>query len=138
MLHVKLLDENVPLPKRQTRGSGGYDIYTPVAHIIPSGTRVNIPVAQVFGIPEGYVGFLKSRSSMARVGIDVVGGVIDSDYTGEVSVLLQNTTSCDHHLKEHQRIAQLVILPVFTGDVQRVFDLRETRRGAGGFGSTGR
>ena len=89
------------------------------------------------GIPEGYVGFLKTRSSMALIGIDVVGGVIDSDYRGEVAVILHNTTPSVYNVKAGRRIAQLVILPVFTGPVQIVSDLDATGRGSGGFGSTG-
>ena len=139
MLHLQLLDPNVPLPKRQTEGSAGFDIHARTGYAIPCGERICIDTGIAVRIPDGHVGFLKTRSSMAIQGIDVQGGVIDSDYTGEIKVILSNasTTSSVYHVKAHQRIAQLVILPIFTGSVSRLTCLSVTKRGNGGFGSTG-
>lgn len=136
MLQVKIVSAVTP-PGRQTDGAAGYDIFAPASRDIDPGARLKIPTGIAVGIPEGYVGFLKTRSSMALIGIDVVGGVIDSDYRGEVAVILHNTTPSVYNVKAGRRIAQLVILPVFTGPVQIVSDLDATGRGSGGFGSTG-
>ena len=139
MLQVKIVNAAGAFPpERQTDGAAGYDLYAPAPITIAPGARQKIPMGIAVSIPDGYVGFLKTRSSMALVGIDVVGGVIDSDYRGEVAVILHNTdTSSAYRVSARQRIAQLVVLPVFTGGVHVVTDLDMTRRGSGGFGSTG-
>ena len=138
MLYVQLLDSNVPLPKRQTEGSAGYDIHARTGYAIPCGERICVETGIAVRIPDGHVGFLKTRSSMAVQGIDVQGGVIDSDYTGEIKVILSNASSTNvYHVKAHQRIAQLVVLPIFTQSVARLTCLSVTKRGNGGFGSTG-
>lgn len=136
MFQVQILDTVTP-PARQTDGAAGYDICAPTSVNVPPGAREKIPTGIVVGIPKGHVGFLKTRSSMALAGIDVAGGVIDSDYRGEVAVILHNTTSSAYHVPAGRRIAQLVVLPVFTAPVQIVTDLDATVRGSGGFGSTG-
>lgn len=138
MLHVQLLDPNVPLPKRRTEGSAGYDIHARTGYAIPCGERVCVETGIAVRIPDGHVGFLKTRSSMAGQGIDVQGGVIDSDYTDEIRVILSNASPTNvYHVKAHQRIAQLVVLPVFTGPVGRLTCLSVTKRGNRGLGSTG-
>ena len=137
-LHVQLLDPNVPLPRRQTEGSGGYDVHSRTGYIIPCGERECIDTGIAVKIPDGHVGILKTRSSMALKCVDVQGGVIDSDYTGEIKVILSNASTTDaYHVKAHQRIAQLLVIPVFTGPVSRLDSLDATKRGSGGFGSTG-
>lgn len=138
MLQVKLTGEyDVVPPKRETDGAAGYDIYAVTDCVIRPRCRTKIPTGLVFRIPDQHVGMLKTRSSMALMGIDVVGGVIDSDYRGEVAVILHNTSTKDYEVRIHQRIAQLVVLPVFTGAITVVDDLPSSRRGEGGFGSTG-
>lgn len=137
MFRVKPLVPSVPLPARQTDGSAGYDMHSVEAHTVDPGCRVRVPTGMAIAVPSGHAGVLKTRSSMALVGIDVCGGVIDSDYTGEVSVILHNTSDVAYSVKLHQRIAQLLIVPVFTAAVQVVEDLEPTARGADGFGSTG-
>ena len=138
MLHVQLLDLNVPLPKRQTEGSAGYDVHARTGYTIPCGGRTCVETGIAVRIPDGHVGFLKARSSMALQGIDVQGGVIDSDYTGEIKVILSNASPVnEYHVNAHQRVAQLVVLPIFTGPVRPLACLSVTKRGDGGFGSTG-
>lgn len=137
-LHVEPLDPNVPLLKRQTEGSGGYDIHSRTGCIIPCGERACVDTGIAVRIPDGHVGILKTRSSMALKCVDVQGGVIDSDYTGEIKVILSNASPVDaYHIKAHQRIAQLLVIPAFTGPVSRLDSLAVTKRGSGGFGSTG-
>jgi len=89
-------------------------------------------------IPEGYVGLLCIRSSLAKQGAYLLNGigVIDSDYRGEVRMLMGCTGSVV--ITKHDRIGQLVVVPCFTGPAQPVTELDKTERGEGGFGSTGR
>ena len=108
------------------------DVVVPAKEFAPmihTGVRVSIPT--------GYFGLVKERSSMAAKGIFVMGGVIDSGYTGEILVNLANVSGYDYVIKAGDRIAQLIILPcsaVFElGDVEE-----DTERGVRGFGSTGR
>lgn len=137
MLPVQRLGEAATLPKRMTHGAGGYDLYAAVYTSVPPGARVKVPTGLAVQIPEGHVGLLKTRSSMAAAGVDVVGGVLDADYTGEVFVLLHNTTTVPYAINVGQRIAQLVMPRIFSGDAGWVGSLAATARGSGGFGSTG-
>ena len=101
--------------------------------LVPTGLRV--------AIPEGYEGQVRPRSGLAvRHGISMVNtpGTIDSDYRGEIRVLLINLSDSIVQLEKGERIAQLVICPVVRAEIAVVEQLDETERGAGGFGSTGR
>jgi dUTP pyrophosphatase len=103
---------------------------------LDKGARVVIPCGWCFEIPPGFYGEVKSRSGAAKRGLVVVPGTIDSDYRGEVAILVE--AHDDVTIKHGERIAQLVIQPVARCEVQVVEELGETVRGAGGFGSTGR
>ena len=101
--------------------------------LIPTGIHV--------AIPEGYYGQVLGRSSLAMKGIVIPGGVIDSSYRGEIQVILINLGAQPFVVNPGDRIAQLVILSIYTGApmrVERLEDLGATERGATGFGSTGR
>ena len=111
-LQVKILDAAVPPPERKTDGAGGYDVCPPVSVSVAPGKREKIPTGLAVRVPDG----------LALEGVDVVGGV-DSDYRGEVAVLLHNTTTSVYHVWARQRIAQLVVVPVFVGRVRAVSDL---------------
>ena len=137
MLSVQLLREAATLPKRMTQGAGGYDLCAAEDTTVAPGARVKVATGLAMQIPEGHVGLLKTRSSTAVAGVDVVGGVLDADYTGEVFVLLHNTTAAPYAVNVGQRIAQLVVPRIFSGDVGWVGSLAATARGSGGFGSTG-
>ena len=89
--------------------------------------------------PEGYAGIMKDRSSMARkFGIHVMGGVYDAGYRGEYNVELINLSGQEQHISIHQKIAQLVIMPVVIGTLTQVDELSDSSRGEGRFGSTGK
>ena len=113
----------------------GYDLFARHA----SRVRTNVRSFDLaFAIPSGYVGVIKSRSSMALRCLDVEAGVIDSDYRGNVQVLLHNCSAQPIAVDKGSKIAQLLVLPVFDGKVCEWEDLPDTERGEGGFGSTGR
>ena len=116
------------LPRMQTEGAAGRDI----AAFLPEGELT---------IPAGFGGFLLARSSWgAKYGVALANGVglIDSDYRGEVQVALINHSGADFTVRDGDRVAQLVLLPVPAVTLLETETLDETARGTGGFGSTGR
>lgn len=143
------LDEGGILPTRAHETDAGLDLYTPVDVAVerckwtPSeGLTVGSAVIDTgvhVEIPKGYTGFIKSKSGLAvKHGLTAAGGVIDSGYTGSVVVKLFNHTSTSYEFKAGEKIAQLVLLPIITPDLEVVDSLEDTERGDGGFGSTGR
>ena len=127
------------IPTQARKWDAGYDLYSTSAKtILAPGDRSSFGTGIAVAIPEGYVGYIKPRSGLAaRHGIDVLGGVIDAGYRGEVKVLLVNTGKVDADIAHGERIAQLVIQPVASVEFIEVEALEESERGTGGFGSTG-
>mgnify|MGYP002621373870 FL=1 len=131
------------IPEYKTAGAAGCDVCAFLAEdvTIKSGTRAMIPTGLSFSIPEGFEIQVRPRSGLAaKNGVTVLNtpGTIDSDYRGEVKVILVNLGSEDFVVKNGERIAQLVVAPVTLGKFVPVAALDETERGSGGFGSTGR
>lgn len=133
--------EGLPLPTYQTSGAAGLDICAASAVRLTGGRASVVPTGFAIEIPHGYEVQVRSRSGMAsKQGVFVVNspGTIDSDYRGEVGVILATTNPNDVvHIKRGDRIAQLVVAPVTHVEVTEVEELTSTRRGLGGFGSTG-
>lgn len=133
------LTEDATLPMRGTPGSAGYDLVSREGMCIGPGERKLVSTGVGWTeIPECCVGFIKPRSGMAlKHGMDVMAGVIDSDYAGEINVLLINHSDVDYVIQAGDRVAQLVVLQWFyltpTKDEEVANDSRE-----GGYGSTGR
>ena len=125
---------------RAHEDDAGFDICTSVDFEIPAGKQVTIPTGLHVAIPKGYVGIIKPRSGLSmRVGTDTLAGVVDAGYRGEVKVVL---TALDAPVTFHRndKIAQMIVLKRYTGEVTRVDSLEElgeTDRGTNGFGSTG-
>ena len=135
-------DQEIPLPKYMTEYSSGMDLYAAVEEEVSlePGERKLIPTGIAVSIPEGYEGQVRPRSGLAlRAGVTLVNtpGTIDADYRGEIGVLLINLGGQPFKVKRGDRIAQLVIAPVFQATVELVDELDETPRSAGGFGHTG-
>ena len=133
----------VPLPRYQTDGSAGMDLHAALLEamtIAPMG-RVRVPTGLVFAIPPRFEGQIRPRSGLAaRSGVTVLNapGTVDSDYRGEVAVLLVNLSDVTVTIAPLERIAQLVIAPVAHAElVVSAVGLDATARGAGGYGSTG-
>ena len=138
MLQVKLLTPDAKAPERGTEGSAGYDLFSAdePRHLM-SGKVSTISTGVSIKIPQGYVALIKPRSGLAvNHGVDTMAGVIDSDYRGELKVLL--TTHDGMVIHKGDKIAQLILIPCLMGDVMVVAELDETKRGSGGFGSTGK
>lgn len=139
---VKRLDDagDLPLPSYETGGSAGMDVRASEATVIAPGKRGLVGTGFAFAIPEGYEVQVRPRSGLAlKKGISVLNtpGTIDSDYRGEIKVILANLGDEDFVVERGDRIAQIVVAPVQRGNLIEVTELNETVRGAGGFGSTG-
>lgn len=129
---------DLPLPKQATEGAAGFDLQSAEYVILYPGQRLAIPTGFAWSIPLGQVGMIRPRSGLAvRNGIDVLAGVIDADYRGEVAVVLINHGTRPLDIEAGDRIAQMVVQPCIVGVTVECGDLADTARGAGGFGSTG-
>ncbi|AGE55058.1 dUTPase [Paramecium bursaria Chlorella virus NYs1] len=137
-LLIKKLVVNAIVPTRATEGSAGYDISSIEDVVIPASGRVAVSTGLSIRVPNGTYGRIAPRSGLAyKYGIDVLAGVIDSDFVGEIKVILYNTSERDYIIKKGDRIAQLILEQNMTPDVAIVLELEDTMRGEGGFGSTG-
>lgn len=153
-----MLDQGAKMPTRAHTWDAGLDLYTPVNIVVPATeTKLEIDPLElgfprtktVIGsasintgvhveIPEGCVGFIKSKSGLnVKHGL-TAEGVIDAHYTGSIVVKLYNHTDCVYRFNAGDKIAQLVILPCVLPPLELVDSLEETDRGDNGFGSTGR
>lgn len=131
------------LPSYATSGAAGADIRACITApvVIKPGERALIPTGLLFEIPEGYEIQVRPRSGLAlKHGITCLNspGTIDSDYRGEIGVILINTGKEDFTVENNDRIAQIVLSPVIRADFVTTGILSETERGSGGFGSTGK
>jgi len=133
----------LPLPSYATAGSAGADLRAAIdgEMWIAAGERRAVPTGFRISIPPGYEGEVRPRSGLAlRHGVTLPNspGTIDSDYRGELQVLLVNLSSRPFRVRRGDRIAQLLVRPVATAKFEEHEALPDTDRGAGGFGSTGR
>ncbi|MCY3878410.1 MAG: dUTP diphosphatase [Rhodobacteraceae bacterium] len=144
---VDWADRHIPLPIRQTPHAAGMDLRANLApddraggiSIAPRQHSL-IPLGFIMQLPEGFEGQIRPRSGLAlKHGVTVLNapGTIDSDYRGEVGVLLANLGGREFTVMHGDRIAQLIVAAVTTVEIAEVGQLSESRRGAGGFGSTG-
>jgi dUTP pyrophosphatase len=136
--------EGLPLPAYETVGAAGMDLRAAVEEeapiVLKPGARVMTPTGLAFAVPPGFEAQVRPRSGLAaKAGVTCLNapGTIDSDYRGEVKVILINLGEEDFIIRRGDRIAQLVIAPVTQAAWSLVANLDETSRGAGGFGSTG-
>jgi dUTP pyrophosphatase len=136
--------EGLPLPAYETTGSAGMDLRAAVPDeepmILKPGARAMVPTGMCWAIPEGFEVQIRPRSGLAaKAGVTCLNtpGTIDSDYRGEVKVILINLGEDDFTIRRGDRIAQMVAAPVAQAGWMEVDSLDETVRGAGGFGSTG-
>ncbi len=134
--------EDLPLPKYATEGSSGMDLYAHVQEpvVLAKNTRKLVPTGISIAIPKGFEAQIRPRSGLAnKHGLTVLNtpGTIDSDYRGEIMVILCNLSDQDFTIERGMRIAQMVIAPITHVDIEEVESLDKTVRGTGGFGSTG-
>ena len=143
-IYLKRLRKNPPaaLPEYMTPGASGMDLFASLEREITlePGERKIIPTGIAVAIPEGFEGQIRPRSGLAiQKGIGIVNGpgTIDSDYRGEIGILLINFGKEPYTICHGERIAQMVISPVHRATLEEVDDLPETQRQGRGFGHTG-
>lgn len=138
----RLHSHDLPLPHYQTPGSAGADLYAAIDEeiVIPVGGRVLVPTGIAIALPPGYEAQVRPRSGLAiKYGLTLLNtpGTIDSDYRGEIKVIVINLGDKEYILKRGERIAQIVIAGVIQAGFEETTDLDQTVRGSGGFGHTG-
>ncbi len=137
-LKFKKLAPNAMLPTRGSERAAGLDLYSIEPVQLKPGHRELVRTGLAVAIPEGYYGRVAPRSGLAtKNGIDVLAGVIDADYRGEIKCLLLNTGGEPVELPARTKICQLIIEKIITPEASWAEELPETIRGDGGFGSTG-
>jgi len=140
-LLIKKLQKNIILPKYKTDGSSGMDLMANVEQTvkISPGEKKIISTGIMIAIPEQYEIQIRPRSGLAaKNGISVLNtpGTIDSDYRGEIKIILINLGKDIFEIKKNDRIAQMIVCPIIKVKLEEVENLPETVRGKGGFGST--
>jgi dUTP pyrophosphatase len=142
-LRVKILRPGAKPPVQMSEGASGFDLYALLDvdyKILSPGQRMVVPTGLAFAVPPGYEGQVRPRSGLAKNnGLTVLNtpGTLDFDYRGEVDVILINLGDEPFHVKNGERIAQLVITPVPYVTIEKVDELDVTARATRGFGSTG-
>lgn len=143
LIRVKKLKETATMPTYGSAEAAGADLYACLSEpvTINPGESVFVPTGLAMELPRGYAGLIYARSGLAcKRGLAPANkvGVVDSDYRGEFMIVLHNHGAVPQTIEHGERIAQLVITPVFTPGFQEVEDLTATERAGGGFGSTGK
>lgn len=136
-LYLQRLTATAIRPTRATEGAAGLDLYADETVTIPEYHRAWVSTGIAVAVAPGYCGLVWPRSGLAGHGLDTSAGVVDSDYRGEIRILLCNGTPHRKTVHKGDRIAQLLIVPVGMPTVVEVDALPTTKRGENGFGSTG-
>ena len=139
---IKRLSKNIPLPKYETDGSSGMDISADVKDSIEikPGKSEIIPTGLTVSIPKNFEIQIRPRSGLAaknQISVLNTPGTIDADYRGELKVILINLGNNTFVVEKGLRIAQMVLCPIIKANIKEVETLENTKRGSGGFGSTG-
>ena len=137
---IKRLSKEIPLPKYETNGSSGMDLAANIETIIEPGDTSIIPTGLAVSIPKGFEVQVRPRSGLAakqKLTVLNTPGTIDSDYRGEIKVILVNHGSKNFKIEKGDRIDQMIVCPVIIAQIVEVENLSDTKRGKDGFGSTG-
>lgn len=135
-MKFKRLSETAKLPTKGTTNSAGWDIYSDETKTIHYNSKELISTNLSYEIPSGYVLVIKDRSSVANKDLTTNAGVLDSDYRGNIKVMLRNNTGHNLHINKGDKIAQFLLLAVPEAEVVESNELKNSERGIGGFGST--
>lgn len=137
-IRVKRIQENAKLPAYSHSGDAGLDLFSSADLILESGGVKPVPTGIKMAIPPGYVGLIWGKSGISLKGVHRLAGVVDSDYRGEIKVVMINLSDTPFFIKKGMKIAQMLIQPVSSVGVTEVEELEDTTRGENGFGSTGK
>ncbi len=136
-IKIKKLVSDAVLPNYAHASDAGMDIYSCEDLIIKPGYRALVKTGISLEFPKGYVALVWDKSGISKKGIITLAGVGDAGYRGEYKIVLLNVGSKDYEIKKGQKIAQILIQPIVRGEIEEVFELNNSVRGEGGFGSTG-
>jgi len=139
-LKVKRIRKDVTLPEYKTEGASGFDLSSSINFLLKAGEFAVIPTGLIIEVPPGYEAQVRSRSGLAaNNGIGVLNspGTIDSDYRGEIKIVLFNFSDRDFNIRKGDRIAQMVVSKIERVKIIQVEDISGSERGTQGFGSTG-
>jgi dUTP pyrophosphatase len=136
MIQVRKCHPNAKLPSKGSEEAGGMDLYSEESFVLPPGERRLVPTGIELSIPRGYVGLIWPRSKLAnKHGIDVLAGVVDSDYRGQVHVIVQNHGMYTVHFEHGEAIAQMIVQQHSCLPIIEVGELSDTMRGNAGITS---
>ncbi|MEX0869891.1 MAG: dUTP diphosphatase [Candidatus Spechtbacterales bacterium] len=142
-IYINKIDPSAKLPSYAYKGDAGMDLFSFEDVKIPSFEKVVISTGLKVAIPAGYAGFIWDKSGLAvKNNVTTLAGLIDSNYRGELKVVLMNLGKKEHVVKKGDKIAQLIVKPVEEVNIEEADDIdtideAPTERGAGGFGSSG-
>jgi dUTP pyrophosphatase len=137
-IKVKKLHKDAIIPRYNREGDAGMDLYAVENVILWPNEPVAVSTGLSVELPKGYVALVWDKSGFAlKEGIKTMAGVMDSNYPGEYKIVLLNTTNQYYYIDKGDKIAQLLIQPVMSAEVEEVSELSETSRGQSSFGSTG-
>ena len=138
-LQIQKLSPDATVPKYAHPGDAGLDLYAAQEMRIPAGGFLGVPTGIAMAVPEGYVGLIWDKSGLAiNHGIKTMAGVIDASFRGEITVVVTNVSKSDYIFEKGHKVAQILIQPIVSAEVEVVAQLSTTARGANGLGSTGK
>jgi dUTP pyrophosphatase len=137
-LKVKRIHPDARLPLYGHPGDAGLDLFAVAPVDLEPGRAEAVPTGIQMAVPKGYVGLIWDKSGISLAGIHRLAGVVDAGYRGEVKVVLINLGRESFRVEKGMKIAQILVQPVSEMQVRETRELDATRRGEGGFGSTGR
>jgi len=137
-LLIQRLNDEAKIPHSPYKGDAGLDIFSSEDLEIQPGEKVAVKTGLRLAIPEGYAGFVWDKSGLAvKYHLKTMAGVIDSNYRGELQIVLTNLGKNSYRVEKGSKVAQLIIAPVATPEIVEADVNDETERGEGGFGSSG-
>ncbi len=137
-LFIKKLRNDARLPTRAHDDDAGIDLYACGEHKVPPHATAMIPAGIALEIEEGYVGLIWDKSSIGSKSMKTLGGVIDAGYRGEITVMVHNLNDEPYTFENGNKVGQMLIQKVEFPEIIEVTELSESKRGTGGFGSTGK
>lgn len=137
-IKVKKINPEARIPRYTINGDAAMELYSVENFTLKSSGLKVCPTGIAMTIPKGYVGLIWDKSGIAlKKGIKTMGGVIDSNYCGEIGVLMKNLSDENYEINKGDKVAQMLIQKVENPVLEEVDDLKDTDRGENGFGSTG-
>ena len=137
-LRIQRLNLDAKIPISPYKGDAGMDVFSVEEVDIPAGEKIAVKTGLKLAIPEGYAGFVWDKSGLAlKHHLKTMAGVIDSNYRGELMIVLTNLGKEPYHVEKGSKIAQLIITPVASPEIEEGIVADDTERGTAGFGSSG-